>query len=120
MFGKKLLRSRNLPSAFTSSAPYRFMSYGNLALRVTVRLPDDLGQEVEWRTDNVSVYVTEALCEKLQLTGVRKPCIASAQLSAALKSVLRLIRHFIKDAETVIGLDTGFFFQLESRDNQTA
>ena len=35
-------------------------------MRVTVRLPDDLGQEVKRRTDNVSAYVAEALSEKLQ------------------------------------------------------
>ncbi len=35
-------------------------------MRITVRLPDDLGQEVKKRTDNVSAYVTDALTEKLQ------------------------------------------------------
>lgn len=35
-------------------------------MRITVRLPDDLGQEVKSRTDNVSAYVAEALSEKLQ------------------------------------------------------
>jgi len=34
--------------------------------RVTVRLPDDLGEDVKRRTDNVSEYVTEALTEKIR------------------------------------------------------
>lgn len=35
-------------------------------MRITVRLPDELGEEVKRRTDNVSAYVQEALAEKLQ------------------------------------------------------
>jgi len=35
-------------------------------MRITVRLPDDLGEDVKRRTDNVSGYVTEALAEKIQ------------------------------------------------------
>ncbi len=35
------------------------------AMRITVRVPDDLGAEVKERTDNVSAYVTDALAEKL-------------------------------------------------------
>ena len=35
-------------------------------MRITVRLPDDLGEDVKRRTDNVSGYVTEALSEKIQ------------------------------------------------------
>lgn len=35
-------------------------------MRITVRLPDDLGEDVKRRTDNVSGYVTEALTEKIQ------------------------------------------------------
>ena len=35
-------------------------------MRITVRLPDDLGEEVKGRTDNVSKYVTEALTEKIE------------------------------------------------------
>lgn len=34
-------------------------------MRITVRVPDDLGDEVKARTDNVSAYVTEALQEKV-------------------------------------------------------
>ena len=35
-------------------------------MRITVRVPDELGKEVKRRTDNVSAYVTDALTEKLQ------------------------------------------------------
>ncbi|MBB4070251.1 post-segregation antitoxin (ccd killing protein) [Salinibacter ruber] len=35
-------------------------------MRVTVRLSDDLGEEVKRRTENVSKYVEEALIEKIQ------------------------------------------------------
>jgi len=35
-------------------------------MRITVRLPDDLGEDVKRRTDNVSRYVTDALTEKIQ------------------------------------------------------
>jgi Arc/MetJ-type ribon-helix-helix transcriptional regulator len=35
-------------------------------MRITVRVPDDLGEEVKNRTDDVSAYVTDALTEKLQ------------------------------------------------------
>jgi len=35
-------------------------------MRITIRVPDDLGEEVKRRTDNVSAYVTDALTEKLQ------------------------------------------------------
>ena len=35
-------------------------------MRITVRIPDDLGEDVKRRTDNVSAYVTEALTEKLR------------------------------------------------------
>jgi Arc/MetJ-type ribon-helix-helix transcriptional regulator len=35
-------------------------------MRITVRLPDDLGEAVKQRTDNVSAYVSEAIAEKLR------------------------------------------------------
>lgn len=35
-------------------------------MRITIRLPDELGEEVKRRTDNVSAYVTEALSEKVR------------------------------------------------------
>ena len=35
-------------------------------MRITVRLSDDLGEDVKRRTDNVSRYVEEALTEKIQ------------------------------------------------------
>ena len=35
-------------------------------MRVTIRLPDDLGEDVKRRTDNVSRYVTDALTEKIE------------------------------------------------------
>jgi len=35
-------------------------------MRITVRIPDDLGEDVQRRTDNVSAYVTEAVAEKVQ------------------------------------------------------
>ena len=35
-------------------------------MRITVRIPDDLGEDVKRRTDNVSAYVTDALTEKLR------------------------------------------------------
>lgn len=35
-------------------------------MRITIRLPDELGDEVKRRTDNVSAYVQEAITEKLQ------------------------------------------------------
>lgn len=35
-------------------------------MRITVRLPDELGEEVKRRTDNVSRYVKDALTEKIQ------------------------------------------------------
>ena len=34
-------------------------------MRITVRVPDDLGNTVKSTTDNVSAYVTEALREKI-------------------------------------------------------
>lgn len=34
-------------------------------MRITVRVPDDLGETVQASTDNVSAYVTEALREKI-------------------------------------------------------
>lgn len=36
-------------------------------MRITVRIPDDLGEEVKSRTNNVSAYVQEALSDKLKL-----------------------------------------------------
>lgn len=38
-------------------------------MRITVRRPDDLGEDVKRRTDNVSRYVTEALTEKSSAKG---------------------------------------------------
>lgn len=35
-------------------------------MRITVRLPDELGEEIKRRTDNVSAYVTDALTEKIR------------------------------------------------------
>jgi len=35
-------------------------------MRITVRVPDELGEEVKGRTDNVSAYVVDALTEKLE------------------------------------------------------
>lgn len=35
-------------------------------MRVTVRLPDDLGRELKERTENVSAYVTDAISEKIR------------------------------------------------------
>lgn len=35
-------------------------------MRVTVRLPDDLGKELKERTENVSAYVTDAVSEKIR------------------------------------------------------
>ncbi len=35
-------------------------------MRITVRLSDDLGEDVKRRTDNVSRYVEEALTEKIR------------------------------------------------------
>lgn len=35
-------------------------------MRITVRVPDDLGDAVKSTTDNVSAYVTEALREKIE------------------------------------------------------
>jgi Arc/MetJ-type ribon-helix-helix transcriptional regulator len=37
-----------------------------MSMRITVRLPDELGEEVKRRTDNVSRYVRDALTEKIQ------------------------------------------------------
>ncbi|MCS3827888.1 hypothetical protein GGP85_003359 [Salinibacter ruber] len=34
-------------------------------MRITVRVPDDLGDTVKSKTENVSAYVTEALREKI-------------------------------------------------------
>jgi post-segregation antitoxin (ccd killing protein) len=34
-------------------------------MRITVRVPDDVGETVKATTDNVSAYVTEALREKI-------------------------------------------------------
>jgi len=36
------------------------------AMRLTVRVPDDVGETVKSMTDNVSAYVTEALREKVE------------------------------------------------------
>ena len=35
-------------------------------MRIPVGVPDDVGEEVTRRTDNVSAYVTDALTEKLE------------------------------------------------------
>jgi post-segregation antitoxin (ccd killing protein) len=35
-------------------------------MRITIRLPDDIGEEVKRRTDNVSAYFKEAVAEKMQ------------------------------------------------------
>lgn len=35
-------------------------------MRITVRVPDDVGETVKSMTDNVSAYVTEALREKVK------------------------------------------------------
>ncbi|MCS3705924.1 hypothetical protein GGP62_000897 [Salinibacter ruber] len=35
-------------------------------MRITVRLPDELGEEVKRRTDNVIRYVKDVLTEKIQ------------------------------------------------------
>ena len=35
-------------------------------MRITIRLPDDMGEEVKRRTDNVSAYVQAAIAEKLR------------------------------------------------------
>lgn len=37
-----------------------------MSMRITVRLPDELGEEVKRRTDNVSRYVKDAVTEKIQ------------------------------------------------------
>ena len=34
-------------------------------MRITIRVPDDVGETVKAATDNVSAYVTEALREKI-------------------------------------------------------
>lgn len=52
-------------------------------VRITVRLPDDVGEEVKQRTNNVSAYVTEALTEKLERERRR----------AARKELLRLAKE---------------------------
>lgn len=36
-------------------------------MRLTVTVPDEIGQEVKKRTDNVSAYVTAALEERLRI-----------------------------------------------------
>jgi post-segregation antitoxin (ccd killing protein) len=41
-------------------------------MRITVRVPDDLGDTVKASTDNVSAYVTEALREKIARDRRRK------------------------------------------------
>ncbi len=41
-------------------------------MRITVRIPDDLGEDVKRRTENVSAYVTEAVTEKIQREERRK------------------------------------------------
>lgn len=35
-------------------------------MRITVRVPDDIGETIKSETDNVSAYVTEALREKMK------------------------------------------------------
>ena len=35
-------------------------------MRITIRLPDEVGEEVKRRTDNVSAYFKEAVAEKLR------------------------------------------------------
>ncbi|MFP4229434.1 MAG: hypothetical protein ACLFTE_11500 [Salinivenus sp.] len=35
-------------------------------MRITVRVPDELGEAITGRTDNVSAYVTDDLTEKLE------------------------------------------------------
>ena len=35
-------------------------------MRITIRVPDDVGETVKSATDNVSAYVTEALREKIE------------------------------------------------------
>ena len=41
-------------------------------MRITVRVPDDLGDAVKVTTDNVSAYVTEALREKIKCDRCRE------------------------------------------------
>ncbi len=43
-----------------------------MSMRITVRVPDDLGDIVKATTDNVSAYVTEALREKIARDRRRK------------------------------------------------
>jgi len=35
-------------------------------MRITIRVPDDLGEKVKRRTDNVSAYVVDALTDKIE------------------------------------------------------
>lgn len=35
-------------------------------MRITIRVPDELGEEVKRRTDNVSAYAADALTEKIE------------------------------------------------------
>ena len=44
--------------------PYCHKSYD--AMRITIRVPDDLGAELKERTNDVSAYVLDALAEKLR------------------------------------------------------
>lgn len=41
-------------------------------MRITVRIPDEVGETVKASTDNVSAYVTEALREKIERDRRRK------------------------------------------------
>lgn len=48
-----------------SPDPFRH-TRNKTTMQITVRLSDELGEDVKRRTDNVSSYVAEALTEKIQ------------------------------------------------------
>jgi post-segregation antitoxin (ccd killing protein) len=74
-------------------------------VRITVRVPDELGEEVKRRTDNVSAYVVDALTEKLERErrrAARRGILERAQKGEALDEDLHAINpRERRDARTV-------------------
>ena len=81
-------------------------------MRITVRLPDDLGEDVKRRTDNVSRYVEEALTEKISARSVAGPAKRFSTWSREGRSTLACTTKTSRCDETKTG--TGESNALES------
>jgi post-segregation antitoxin (ccd killing protein) len=63
-------------------------------MRITVTVPDEVGEEVKARTDNVSAFTTEALVAKL----------AAEKRRAARKRLRKIAGHFETESEIIENL----------------